>query len=630
MTVLDRVAANGDAREPHGVIDPPQTGVRQEAPPARPQGSVRAKEARNRVRRFVLWCSGARPEVLKRTPSEDPNCIGLGSAVISTATFAAASSTAALAMALRKPFLFMLPIGFAWGLVIMSLDRWLVATAGGASARGKVLVLLPRMLLAGFIGLVIAEPLLLTIFDSEIQAKAVELRTRDATVHEAQLAAKYGPLLEQVDKRRASLQRQLKERETTAQARYRDAIGEAEGTSGTQLVGRGPVFVEKWRAYKREQAILDRLRRQTNDELARLRARSQQIQQAWDRAKADAEAAISRNNGLLLRISALDALAHENRMVGISTWVLRLFIVLIDCLAVLVKAIQALGGPRPYDKRAAAEERSEEAEAERVGARAEVELQRAATERSAAALQAQEQRALLTYRRDQLLLLIGQLRDPGPNVPIPHRSPGRPWEWRRRNGTGPGPAPSGADRGRPGTGMTSSSLDELAASSRRRRRLDRTIAAAVIAAFALILSTLITRCEPPPPPPPPPLERPCVRTTEPCGRILSPIGGTRVPRNFTVEGVLAKIPPKRNVWLAVQIGNHLWPKEPKIPSSDSHWSQEVVEAGSPPGDRFSIVLLMVNDAGDREIRRWLQGTREGLTRISGSKKLDVVGGVTLE
>jgi hypothetical protein len=129
-------------------------------------------------------------------------------------------------------------------------------------------------------------------------------------------------------------------------------------------------------------------------------------------------------------------------------------------------------------------------------------------------------------------------------------------------------------------------------------------------------------------PPPPPEKRP------PTGRILSPESGRRVPRLFDAEGTLSDIPTSRHIWIAVEIGGLLWPKEPEIPSQDHYWSQRIAEHGNPPGGWFSLVLLMADTAGHRMIEDWLntgRSTRDypGLSHIPGVR-LHVVPSLILK
>jgi uncharacterized protein DUF4407/FHA domain-containing protein len=691
------------------------------------------------ITRLLLWCSGVRRDLLARTPTEVANYVGLGGAVLTTATFAAASSSAALAMALHKPVASMVPFGIGWGLAILNLDRWLVATAGGTNATAKLASFLPRLALAVVIAVVIAEPLLLTVFDREIQAKMVELRTKDATAQRQRLAAKYGPLLRDLEQQTTRLQDQVKAHEARVQALYREAIGEAEGTSGTQLLGKGPVFTEKWRKYQQEQAILTRARRAAAQEVARLQDRGRRLQRDWDKERTAGEHIINGNQGLLLRVEALSALTRDNRMVATAALVLRLVIVLVDSLAVIVKLLQSLGRRRPYERLFGAHQHRETVEGDLLEEQADADAQLARTEaqvQQQSKLEAIESRAY----EDRVLrrffyptfspaapLLVGadvaagvgargngyhpeaaaaaggsnpdaedrsfhrlQIgRAPDNDIVLDHAlvswyhaavvRDGQPdyrvndlgsysgtfvngrriataalhdndilrignTVFRFQSGTleqyvntvsghtGPVDSTRRDDREPQHRGAP-----QRRGLRRRARARDAVKVAAVIAAFAAIAASLIQVTGPVVLPVPTtqaptthaPVTLPCERSSRPCGRILSPVSRERVPRAFTVDGVLAKVPPNRHVWLAVQIGNLLWVKEPGIPVTDRRWSQEVVEAGNPPNGKFALVLLMVDPAGDQQIRRWLRGTPTGLRSIRGSTKLDVVRDLTL-
>lgn len=120
---------------------------------------------------------------------------------------------------------------------------------------------------------------------------------------------------------------------------------------------------------------------------------------------------------------------------------------------------------------------------------------------------------------------------------------------------------------------------------------------------------------------------------EPRGTIGFPRDGAEVSRSFMAEGTLEDIPEDRHAWLAVQVGNLLFPKEPEI-GLEHHWLKQSVEAGDPPGGRFSLVLLTVDPAGQARIERWLAegvagGGFAGLTQIPGSTKLDAATDLSL-
>jgi len=121
------------------------------------------------------------------------------------------------------------------------------------------------------------------------------------------------------------------------------------------------------------------------------------------------------------------------------------------------------------------------------------------------------------------------------------------------------------------------------------------------------------------------------------GRILRPQANTVVGRSFTVSGEHFDLPKGYHVWLAVEIGTLLWPKEPEVPTADKRWSVKIVEGGNPPGGLFSLTLFQVPPEGNKFIVRWHEHGRStgdfpGLNAsdIPGFSRLDVVENLRLQ
>ena len=146
--------------------------------------------------RFLLTCSGATPAVVVRCPTEREKLVGLGSAVLISATLAMISGTVAFATIagggadLPQWIALTAPLGLAYGLAIFALDRFLVATPlasaidpdHGRPRRPRDLIQVlaagaPRLLLSVIIGLLVAEPLLLVAFRQEIDRRIIQSRT---------------------------------------------------------------------------------------------------------------------------------------------------------------------------------------------------------------------------------------------------------------------------------------------------------------------------------------------------------------------------------------------------------------------------------------------------------------------
>jgi hypothetical protein len=123
-----------------------------------------------------------------------------------------------------------------------------------------------------------------------------------------------------------------------------------------------------------------------------------------------------------------------------------------------------------------------------------------------------------------------------------------------------------------------------------------------------------------------------VRHARPYGRILSPAEGDRVGRRIPVRVEVADIPAGQHVWLAVEVGGLLWPKEPEVSADGPRWSGIVNEGGNP--DDLAVSLWLVPADGQRLIEDWFaRAYREGypgLASIPGATRLDTVRGLRLE
>ena len=131
-----------------------------------------------RLRSFVLALSGAHQEALEIAPSERARFEILGAAILVTSCLAVVSMWFALADALSLNGFLAVPVALGWGLAIMGIQRWLV-TSMPVNGRRKVAMAVPRLLLALLLGTLISAPLVLRIFQTEIDAQIAVIRQGD-------------------------------------------------------------------------------------------------------------------------------------------------------------------------------------------------------------------------------------------------------------------------------------------------------------------------------------------------------------------------------------------------------------------------------------------------------------------
>ncbi|WBB80600.1 DUF4407 domain-containing protein [Micromonospora sp. WMMD882] len=346
-----------------------------------------------RVGHLPAWLGGGQRDVLAVAPGDATRYGAMGAVLIGTASVAALSAAFALHTAVRLPMPAALAVGVLWGLLVLSLDRMLVVTmARQAGFWRNLAAALPRLALALVIGAVVSAPLVLRIFEPEIDSELQVMHAEHVIDNQRTLDAQYAdiPVTQQ---KVAELQavvngrgqpnvsddpdvRAARATLAAAQRAYDDAARRAQceldGSCGSGSAGRGPA----WRAAKAladrasarlttvrqetsriEQATAERIdgdaataRAAAGRELATLlpglTARVQE-RDAAQRRLTDVE---QRNSGLLARLEALDRLTAGRPTLAVAHWALIALFASVELLPVVAKLLSAGGPPSLYEQ----------------------------------------------------------------------------------------------------------------------------------------------------------------------------------------------------------------------------------------------------------------------------------------
>jgi hypothetical protein len=91
-------------------------------------------------------------------------------------------------------------------------------------------------------------------------------------------------------------------------------------------------------------------------------------------------------------------------------------------------------------------------------------------------------------------------------------------------------------------------------------------------------------------------------------RIDNPGRRQIVERTIECRGLAVGVPHDVHLWLAVEAGDLIWPKEPEVHvERDGTWKGVIFEDGS--AKRFSVSLWMADQQADKYIREWLDAGR---------------------
>jgi hypothetical protein len=258
---------------------------------------------------FFILCSGADSEILKICSKGEQNkYAGIGATVFFTAVMAFIASSYALYTVFDSIYAAVF-FGFIWGLLIFNLDRFIVSTIKKRDKFGQELLqATPRIILAIIIAVVISKPLEMKIFEKEINQVLLEQKNELTLANKEQLALQYTPTVEQLNQDIASLKAEITSKEAETNALYDIYISEAEGTAGTKLLGKGPVYAEKREKHDAALAELNALKATNTDKITGIESQISALNAEYAEVVTNTQPIIDGFDGLMARITALGEL----------------------------------------------------------------------------------------------------------------------------------------------------------------------------------------------------------------------------------------------------------------------------------------------------------------------------------
>lgn len=356
----------------------------------------------HKLRKIVLALAGTHEEVLTLVPSERARFESLGWAILITSGVAAVSMWFALASAVGINGILALPIALAWGLVIMGIDRWLIVSMPIDGPR-KFAMAAPRLGLALLLGTLISTPLVLRIFQPEVNAQMAKMQQQSyntflqqqqasdvakqvstysgelkylnnviATHGAASANTASDPELTAFNKQLTNLNGEVTHWTSLKNQYYSDYICQLYGGPTCPKKGDGPAAKASLKNYNAASAEVATLRGQANHVQGEIQQRDAQLssnskanqqaryQQALTQqpiVKAEYDTALQRQNelqasffannqaahGILNRLEALSQLSSGNFTVAAARLLLFLLFLVIELLPVTVKLMQRPG-----------------------------------------------------------------------------------------------------------------------------------------------------------------------------------------------------------------------------------------------------------------------------------------------
>ncbi|AXT21309.1 DUF4407 domain-containing protein [Flavobacteriaceae bacterium AU392] len=261
------------------------------------------------LKRFFIICSGSDTDILEHCSKGEQNkYAGIGATVFFTALLAFIASSYAL-YTIFDNLLTSIVFGFVWGLLIFNLDRYIVSTIKKRdNIIDELLQASPRIILAIIIAIVISKPLELKIFEKEINQVLLEQKNELTLANKEQIALQYTPQIEALNTNITELETEISTKEAEVNALYDVYISEAEGTAGTNILGKGPVYKEKRDKHDAALAELQQLKTTNAEKILATENQIALLQAEYTDKVETSQPIIDGFDGLMARVNALGEL----------------------------------------------------------------------------------------------------------------------------------------------------------------------------------------------------------------------------------------------------------------------------------------------------------------------------------
>ena len=298
----------------------------------------------NSIKDFFIFCSGANRAILRRTPTEINKYVGIGATIFFTGIFAAIACGYALSTVFDSLWL-VIPIAIFWGLMIFNLDRFIVSTMKKKGSFGRdFLSASPRLVLAVLIAVVIAKPLELKIFESEIESELVLMEQENYKEQDRLVKERYVADMDSLKGEIAMLQGAISSKQKERDYLIQEANMEADGTGGSQRRNLGPIYRAKKAAADDKQRELEAL---SALNLGMIAQKQDQIQKL-ETAMSSEMSALDRIDltGFAARVEALDRAGQKSSAIYIASIFIMLLFIAVETAPVVTKLILERS---PYD-----------------------------------------------------------------------------------------------------------------------------------------------------------------------------------------------------------------------------------------------------------------------------------------
>lgn len=301
--------------------------------------SQREKYTPSAFTEFLWWLSTAEKELLIDCVVDRNRYRIIGTTVLATWVFATLAWTYFFSTVTTNVFAFII-LGIVMGLIILTIDRALIKGITSAN-KNKIFPLVFRGVLAITLGMFMAQPALLFLFDKEIRLQASLDNEKKKQLKKDELTILYKDRKNELITNKKLLEKTLSDKYNAVVTSRNNYLAETDGSGGTGKVGVKDVALAKRNEYQKLDADYEQTAKISNEKIALIDAALDTLN-----AQQSAEEKLFTtyfNDGFLTRIEALNNLTENNSALKYRYYLLVAIIILIELLPVLSKSLLPSG-----------------------------------------------------------------------------------------------------------------------------------------------------------------------------------------------------------------------------------------------------------------------------------------------
>lgn len=293
---------------------------------------------------FLWWLSTAEKELLSECVVDRNRFRIIGMTVLTTWAFATLAWTYFFSTIINHVFVYIM-LGAFMGFVILTIDRALIKGITKFN-KNKFTPLLLRAFLALTIGVFMAQPALLFMFDKEIKLQTSLDNEKKKIQKRDELNTLYHTRKEELDQQKQSLQTELSKKYEDVSKARENYIAEADGSGGTGRIGIKEIALAKKKEYEKLEGEYRDLLAADQPKILNTEKEIATIDE--DIKKEELLFTNYFNDGFLTRIEALNNLVKSNAALQFRYYLLVVILMLIELMPVIAKTLLPSG---TYDEK---------------------------------------------------------------------------------------------------------------------------------------------------------------------------------------------------------------------------------------------------------------------------------------